>query len=202
MTWQGKEEREREREKKRTDDINPPTHTTHPRLCLSPDNLPLGTLQVPLPLPHLIRPPFYTLAAAADLDLVNLDPLHAGRVLEPRVAGHAAGVGALLGHELEHRGEEVGDAAALVLLEVVLLAEDVGQGPVAQAVDVAQLALAVEDLLRPLARQAQRFGEGAEQLDDLRDVVVVLAVLGARLRVEEVVARNEFKDLGWMVREE
>ncbi len=111
------------------------------------------------------------------------------------MAGHAARVGALLGHELEHRGEEVGDALALLLLEVVLLAEDVGQGPVAQAVDVAQLALAVEDLLRPLARQAERLGERPEQLDDLRDVVVVLAVLGARLRVEEVVACDKLEDL-------
>jgi hypothetical protein len=78
---------------------------------------------------------------------------------------------------------------------VVLLAQHVGQGPVAQAVDVAQLALAVEDLLRPLARQAERLGERPEQLDDLRDVVVVLAVLGAGLRVEEVVARDELEDL-------
>ena len=148
-----------------------------------------------LPLPHLARPPIYTLPAAADLDLVDPDPLHAGGVLEPEVAGHAARVGALLGHELEHRGEEVGDALALLLLEVVLLAEDVGQGPVAQAVDVAQLALAVEDLLRPLARQAERLGERPEQLDDLRDVVVVLAVLGARLRVEEVVACDKLEDL-------
>jgi hypothetical protein len=108
---------------------------------------------------------------------------------------HAAGIGALLGHELEHGRQEIGDAAALVLLEMIFLAQDVGQGPVAQAVDVAQLALAVEDLLRPLARQAQRLGERAQKLDDLGDVVVVLAVLCARLRVEEVVARDELEDL-------
>ncbi len=111
------------------------------------------------------------------------------------MAGHAPRVGALLRDELEHRGEEVCDALALVVLEVVLLAQDVGQGPVAQAVDVAQLSLAVEDLLRPLARQAERLGERPQQLDDLRDVVVVLAVLGARLRVEEVVARDELEYL-------
>jgi len=66
---------------------------------------------------------------------------------------------------------------------------------VPQAVDVAQLALAVEDLLRPFARDAQGFREGAEEFDDLRDVVVVFAVFGAGLRVEEVVARDEFEDL-------
>jgi hypothetical protein len=58
----------------------------------------------------------------------------------------------------------------------------------AQAMDVAELAFAVEDLLRPFAGHAEGFGEGAEQLDDLRDVVVVFAVFGAGLGVEEVVA--------------
>lgn len=71
----------------------------------------------------------------------------------------------------------------------------------AQLGDVAQLALAVEDLLRPLAGEAERLGEGAEQLDDLRDVVVVLAVLGAGLRVEEVVARDELECLEGRERE-
>lgn len=58
-----------------------------------------------------------------------------------------------------------------------------------EALDVAQLAFSVEDLLRPLAGETERFGEGPEELDDLCDVVVVFAVFGAGLRVEEVVAR-------------
>ena len=57
-----------------------------------------------------------------------------------------------------------------------------------ESVDVPEFALAVEDFLGPFAREAERFGEGAEELDDLGDVVVVFAVLGAGLRVEEVVA--------------
>ena len=36
--------------------------------------------------------------------------------------------------------------------EVVLLAEDVGQSPMAESVDVAEFAFAVEDLLRPFTR--------------------------------------------------
>lgn len=78
---------------------------------------------------------------------------------------------------------------------MVLLPQHVGKRPVPQAVDVAQLALAGENLLRPFTGQAEGFGERAEQLDDLRDVVVILAVLGARLRVEEIVASDQFKDL-------
>ena len=61
--------------------------------------------------------------------------------------------------------------------------------------DVAQFAFAVEDFLAPFARETEGFGEGAEQFDDLRDVVVVFAVFGAGLGVEEVVARYEFEDL-------
>jgi hypothetical protein len=62
-------------------------------------------------------------------------------------------------------------------------------------VDVAELAFAVEDFLGPFAGEAEGFGEGAEELDDLRDVVVVFAVFGAGLRIEEVVACDEFEDL-------
>ena len=64
-----------------------------------------------------------------------------------------------------------------------------------QAVDVPQLALAREDFLGPFPGQAEGAREGAQKLDDLRDVVVVFAVFGARLRVEEVVACYEFEDL-------
>ena len=39
------------------------------------------------------------------------------------------------------------DAARFLDAKVVLLTEDVGKGPVAQAVDVAELAFAVEDFL-------------------------------------------------------
>ena len=57
-----------------------------------------------------------------------------------------------------------------------------------QPMDVSEFAFTVEYFLRPFARHAKRFGEGAEELDDLRNVVVVFAVLGAGLRVEQVVA--------------
>lgn len=69
----------------------------------------------------------------------------------------------------------------------------------AEAVDVAELAFAVEDFLRPLAADAQGFGESAEQLDDLCDVVVVFAIFGAGLGVEEVVACDEFEGLSRIV---
>jgi len=111
------------------------------------------------------------------------------------VVGHAAGVGALGRHQLEHGQQEVADAARLLDAKVVLLTQDVGKGPVAQAVDVAELAFAVEDFLRPFAADAQRFGERAQQLDDLCYMIVVFAVLCARLRVEEVVACDKFESL-------
>lgn len=61
--------------------------------------------------------------------------------------------------------------------------------------NVPELALPVEYFLAPLAAEAQRAREGAEQFYDLRDVVVVLAILSARLGIEEVVARNQLEDL-------
>ena len=79
--------------------------------------------------------------------------------------------------------------------EMVLFAKDVGESPVTESVDVAEFAFAIEDFLRPFTGQTQRFGERAQQFDDLSDMVVVLAVLGAGLRVEEVVACNQFESL-------
>lgn len=108
---------------------------------------------------------------------------------------HAARVSSSLGYQLEHGREEVGDALGLLGLEVVFLPQNVGQRPVPQAVDVTQLAFSVKDLLRPLAGQAEGLGEGAQQLDYLRDVIVVFSVLGARLRVKEVVASDELEHL-------
>jgi hypothetical protein len=169
-----------------------PSNCHHRSICcfsfindrnLSPDLLDLG------------RPTLDALALAADRNVDLGLTLHSPRALEERMARHAAGVGTLGGHQLEHGQEEVADAAGLFHAKVVFLAQHVGQGPVAQAVDVAELAFAVEDLLRPLAADAERFGKRAEQLDDLCNVVVVFAVLGAGLRVEEIVACDKLESL-------
>jgi hypothetical protein len=154
------------------------------------------------PLLDLAGPPLNALAPAAHLQSRDPHVLHAQRVGQPLVRRHATRVGPLLGDELQHRGQEVGDALGLPLVEVVLLLQHVRQRPVAQAVDVTELALACEDLLRPLARQAEGLRERAEQLDYLRDVVVVFAILGARLGVEEVVAGDQFKGLRTQVSSE
>jgi hypothetical protein len=108
------------------------------------------------------------------------------------VVRHAAGVSAFSRHQLEHGQQEFTNAARFLDAKVVLLTQDVGQSPVAKAVDVAQLALSIKNFLRPFAADAQRFGESAEQLDDL---CYVFAVLCAGLGVEEVVACNEFEGL-------
>lgn len=154
-----------------------------------------GAERMTLSLLDLGRPAFDALAAAADGD-VELDVVHADGPLQEVVSAHAAGVCAPLGLQVEHGQQEVRDALGLVGAEVVLFAQHVGQRPVAQAVDIAQLALAVENLLRPFPADAQRLWEGAEQLDDLGNVVVVLAVLCAGLGIEEVVAGDELENLG------
>lgn len=64
-----------------------------------------------------------------------------------------------------------------------------------KAMDVSEIAFPAEDLLRPFAREAKRSWEWAQELDDLGNVIVVFAILGARLRVEEIIARDQFEDL-------
>ena len=54
----------------------------------------------------------------------------------------------------------------------------------------------IEEVGTVLAREREALGELAHELDDLRNVVVVLAVPRARRGVEEVVpARDELEDL-------
>jgi hypothetical protein len=66
---------------------------------------------------------------------------------------------------------------------------------VTESVNVAEVSFSVEDFLAPFTGQTEGFGEGAEKLDDLCYVVVVFAVFGARLRIEEVVTSYEFENL-------
>ena len=106
------------------------------------------------------------------------------------MAAHTSSIRSLLGQQLQHWSEDVTNAFAFLYRKVVFLFEDVWQRPVAEAVDVAKLAFAVEDLLRPFAGETKRFGEGPEELDDLGDVVVVFTVLCAGLGIEEVVTCN------------
>ena len=153
----------------------------------------------PLSLANLACPALYALAATAHLDPRDDDARHSGSVGKPLVSGHASCVGALLWDQLEHWQQKVGELAGLLVLEVVLFAQHVGETPVAQAVYVAQLALAVEDLLAPFPGHAERLGEVAEQLNNLRNVVIVLAVARAGLGVEQVVSRDEFKNLEVLV---
>lgn len=61
--------------------------------------------------------------------------------------------------------------------------------------DVAQLAFAVEDLHGPFTRHTEVAREVSKEFDDLCNVVVVFAVFGAGLWIEEVVAGDELEDL-------
>ena len=65
----------------------------------------------------------------------------------------------------------------------------------AQTVNVAELAFTIEDLLRPLPREAKSTGERAKQFNNLGNVVIVFAVFSTRLGVKEVVACYEFENL-------
>ena len=64
-----------------------------------------------------------------------------------------------------------------------------------KTVDVTELAFPVEDFLAPFSGETERLWKRTEKFDDLCYVVVVFAVFGATLGVEEVVACYEFEDL-------
>lgn len=64
-----------------------------------------------------------------------------------------------------------------------------------KSMDISELAFPVKDLLRPFAGDTKTLRECTEQLDDLCNVIIVLAVFRAGLRVEQVVACDEFKNL-------
>jgi hypothetical protein len=53
----------------------------------------------------------------------------------------------------------------------------------------------VKELLRIATRESERLWDLSEQLDDLSHVIVILVVLGSRLRVKKVVAGDELEDL-------
>lgn len=71
------------------------------RIRATPSAFPLLSLTSPHFL-DLGRPAINALSLAADLDIKLGLAFHAPRALHERVVGHAAGVGALGGHELEH----------------------------------------------------------------------------------------------------
>jgi hypothetical protein len=66
---------------------------------------------------------------------------------------------------------------------------------VSETMNVAELAFAVEYFLGPFSAEAETFGKGTEELDDLGDVVVVFAVFSAGLGIEEIISGDELKYL-------
>lgn len=73
---------------------------------------------------------------------------------------------------------------------MVFFSQNIGQCPVTEAMDIPEFPFTIEDLLRPFAGEAKGAREFAQELDDLGDVVVIFPILGAGLRVEEVVPRD------------
>jgi len=77
----------------------------------------------------------------------QLDALHALCILHKRVVGHSARVRPVRRQQLQHGKQHLSDSYRFLNPEVVFFSQHVWQGPMSQAVNVSQLALAVEDLL-------------------------------------------------------
>jgi hypothetical protein len=49
----------------------------------------------------------------------------------------------------------------------------------------------IEEFITILSGERERFGKFSNEFNNLGDVIVVFAVLGARLRIKEVIASSE-----------
>ena len=71
------------------------------------------------------------------------------------MARHTSRIRSIYGQKFQHGQQEACNLFALLLVKMVLFVKDVREGPVAQAMNITQLALAVEDFLRPFARETE-----------------------------------------------
>lgn len=111
------------------------------------------------------------------------------------MVAHATRVSPFGRKQFQHGQKEIRNLLCILNGKVILLPKNIRKSPVTQTVDVAQFTPPVEDFLRPLAGLAEGLREGTEELDDLRNMIVVFSVFGARLRVEKVVTSDEFENL-------
>ena len=77
-----------------------------------------------LPLLGFSSPAFNAFSLAAQRD-IQLNVVHAFRIIHELVAAHSTSVGTLVGCKLQHRQEEAGDALGVLAVEVILLPENV-----------------------------------------------------------------------------
>ncbi len=64
-----------------------------------------------------------------------------------------------------------------------------------ESMNVAELTFTIKDLLGPFTTKAEGLWEWPEKFNNLSDVVVVFAIFGARLRIEQIVPSDEFENL-------
>ena len=158
-------------------------------------------------------PGLFLLRAADDVHLALDDDC-----VQPAVVDELARARPLLWVEAEHGVQERANGVGGLDRKLVFVAENVLERPKSQLVDVAQLAwsirgaisdgyteetrgsgptLSVEKSGTVLSRKGKTGWKFAHELDYLRDVIFVLAVSGARLRIKEVIpASEELEQLG------
>ena len=148
----------------------------------------------PSPLLDLGSPSLDPFAFAPDR-YVEVDMLHSFGVCQECTCAHPSRVGPVHWQQSQHRNQEFGNAFCLLFAEVVLFPQHVRQCPVPQAVNISEFSLARKYFLRPLAVHEKLTRKDAEELNYLCNMVIVLSILGTRLRVKEVVSGNQFEDL-------
>ena len=147
-----------------------------------------------LPFLDFIGPAVNALPFASHGD-IQLDPVHAHGALHEIMIAHPSRIRSRLGKQFQHGRQKSCDPTGVLGIVVVLLSQHIRERPMSQAVNVPELAFAIEDLLGPFARVTEGLGKGAEEFNDLGDVIVIFAVLGSRLWVKEVVSCYQLEHL-------
>lgn len=100
-----------------------------------------------------------------------------GRHLQPCMVEHCFGTRSFLWIPLKHGQEEVGEGSCFLGLELVLLLQDLVQGPIVETADSSQLSRSIEDLAALCASKSHASRHWTEQFHHLRQMVIILRVL-------------------------
>ena len=143
-------------------------------------------------LADLAGPAGNILARAAHRPLEN-HILKTERIAQPRMVDHSAGIGPVLWLQCQHGQQEIGNVNCVAHGKLVLFHQHIFQAPRLQFGDAVEIAVGIKKVSRIVALLQHGAWERANQLDDLRHVVVVLGVRLPASRIEQVVACQQLK---------
>mmetsp|Transcript_36407 Transcript_36407/g.67283 ORF Transcript_36407/g.67283 Transcript_36407/m.67283 type:complete len:242 (+) Transcript_36407:126-851(+) len=137
--------------------------------------------------PQLDLHPIVKLLAPSLIDYFRI------RIVQPVALENVHRRGPVLRIELQERQHELRDLLRILGGEVVLLVQDFLDRPELQLLDVLQVALPIEEVLRVLPGQRELLRHLPKKLLEHGEVVLVPVVVLPRARIEQQVARQQLE---------